>query len=180
MPEIETERLLLRMFTPGDADTQFRVVSDPEFQRYFPPQFAPTREGVAAAIVTRLEHWGQRGYGQWALAPKAGGEMFGYCGLRFLPETREVELLYGIDRAHWGRGLTTEAAKASLRFGFERAGLGRIIALADPANTGSRRVMEKAGLRYEKNATYFGVECAYYALDRGDFRPDDSLYILRS
>ena len=74
----------------------------------------------------------------------------------------------------------TEAAKATLRFGFEEAKLERVIALAHPANKGTHRVMEKAGLRYEKQAVYFDMECAYYALDRGRYRADGSLYILRS
>ena len=106
--------------------------------------------------------------------------MIGYCGLRFLAETEEVEILYGIDKPYWGRGLVTEAAKATLRFGFEEAKLPRIIALAHPSNVGTRRVMEKAGLRYERQAVYFDMECAVYALDRAEYRPDGSLYVLRS
>jgi RimJ/RimL family protein N-acetyltransferase len=179
MPEVETERLLMRMFTPGDVERHLSVVTHPEFMRYFPAHFSPSRDGVERGIAARLEHWERHGYGQWALTEKGRGELFGYCGLRYLPETDEVELLYGIDPAHWGRGLTTEAAKASVRFGFEEARLARIMAVANPLNTGSRRVMEKAGLRYEKNALYFEMDCAYYALDREDFRPDASLYVLR-
>lgn len=178
--EIETERLLLRRFTPEDAGALYRIVSAPEFRTYLPPQFSPTPEGVAAGVGRMLAHWQERGYGQWALSPKNSRELLGYCGLRMLADTEEVEILYGIDRPHWGRGLVTEAAKAALRFGFEEAKLERIIALAHPANKGTRRVMEKAGLRYEKQAVYFDMECAYYALDREQYRPDGSLYILRS
>ncbi len=136
-------------------------------------------EKVAAGVERMLAHWAERGYGQWVMSPKNSREVLGYCGLRFLAETEEVEILYGIDRPHWGRGLVTEAAKATLRFGFEHAGLERIIALAHPENKGTRRVMEKAGLRYERQDIYFDMECAVYALDRVDYEPDGSLYILR-
>jgi ribosomal-protein-alanine N-acetyltransferase len=178
--EIETERLLLRMVAPGDADALTRILGDAEFRKYLPMQQAPTREKVAAGIARMLAHWEERGYGQWMLSPKNSRELLGYCGLRFLAETEEVEILYGIDCPHWNRGLVTEAAKATLRFGFEQAGLERVIALAHLQNKGTRRVMEKAGLRYEKDAVYFDMVCAYYALDRAEYRPDNSLYMLRS
>ena len=178
--EIETERLQLRMVAPEDAGALLRILSDEEFRRYLPMQNAPTPERVEAGIGRMLAHWAERGYGQWMLSPKTSRELLGYCGLRFLAETEEVEILYGIGRPYWSRGLVTEAAKATLRFGFEEAKLERIIALAHPANKGTRRVMEKAGLRYEKQAAYFDMECAYYALDRGRYRADGSLYILRS
>ena len=55
----------------------------------------------------------------------------------------------------------------------------RIMAVTQPDNTGSRRVMENAGLKYEKDAFYFGVDCMYYAINREDYQPDDSPYVLR-
>lgn len=180
MPQIETERLLLRMVAPEDAGGFLRLLSDEEFRRYLPMQQQPTMEKVAAGIGRMLAHWEERGYGQWILSPKTRREMLGYCGLRLLADTAEVEILYGIDKPCWNRGLVTEAAKATLRFGFEEAKLERIIALADPANVGTQRVMQKAGLRYEKQAVYFDMECAYYALDREDYKADGSLYILSS
>jgi ribosomal-protein-alanine N-acetyltransferase len=171
MPEIETERLRLRMYTPEDADAQYRIVGDPEFQTHFPPHDQPTRDKVLVGIGRILEHWSLRGHGQWALELKGEGQMCGYCGLRFLPETQEIELLYGIERAYWGLGLVTEAARASLRYGFEEMKFERIMAVTAHANLGSRRVMEKAGLKYEKEAFYFKVDCVYYALDRDAYEP---------
>lgn len=180
MPEIETERLRMRMYTLEDADEQLRIMSDPEFRTHFPPHSQPTRDKVLVGIGRILEHWNLRGHGQWILELKEEGRMFGYCGLRFLPDMREVELLYGIDKAYWRRGLTTEAARATLRYGFEEMQFERIIAVTDHHNMGSRRVMEKAGLKYEKDAFYFKVDCMYYAINRGEYQPDDSLYVLRS
>jgi ribosomal-protein-alanine N-acetyltransferase len=91
----------------------------------------------------------------------------------------EIELLYGIDRAEWGKGLTTEAARASLRFGFEEMKFERIMAVTNPLNIGSRRVMEKCGLKYEKDAVYFETPVVYYAINREDYRPDEgATYVL--
>lgn len=174
--EIETERLRMRCFTKADADDHLRVVSDAEFRRYFPEAFRPTRDNVLVGIGRFLEHWHQFGYGVWALEPRGGGPLLGYCGLRRLMPTGEVELLYGLERSRWGRGLVTEAALASLRYGFERMKFDFIMAVTDHENRGSRRVMEKCGLRYEKDAVYFDTPCVYYRIDRGEFRHDGSAY----
>ena len=177
--EIETERLRLRQYALEDADEQLRIVSDPEFLRHMGPQFQPTRDKVLFGFGRVAEHWLRLGYGQWAMELKASGRLVGYCGLRHLVPTDEVELLYGADRAYWGRGLVTEAARASLRYGFGRVGLARVMAVTDKENLGSRRVMEKCGMRYERDAVYFDLPVVYYAVDRGDFRDDGAPYTER-
>jgi ribosomal-protein-alanine N-acetyltransferase len=178
MPELLTQRLRMRQYTRADADEHLRVISGAEFRRYFPPP-PPTRDTVLVGIGRFIEHWYQFGYGVWALELKSDASFVGYCGLRHLPRTDEVELLYGIDRAHWRTGLTTEAARASLRYGFEHMNFGRIMAVTDPQNAGSRGVMRKCAMRYEKDAVYFDVDCVYYAINRDDFRADDAPYELR-
>ena len=75
--------------------------------------------------------------------------MIGFCGLRRLDDASGVEVLYGIAPAHWGRGLATEVAFAVLRYGFEEAGLGHILGIADKENAASRRVLEKIGMTFE-------------------------------
>ena len=174
--KIETERLLMRQYVPEDADEQLRIVSTPEFRRYFPDSFQPTRDKVFMGFGAFGEHWRQFGYGVWALELKGEGRLVGYCGLRHLAPTDEVELLYGCDRDYWGRGLVTEAARASLRYGFQRVGLARVMAVTDKENRGSRRVMEKCGMRYERDAVYFDLPVVYYALNREDYEPDGAPY----
>ena len=178
MFEIETERLRLRQFAPDDLEDFYGVVSELGFNRYI-PGWQPTREKTETALTRNIEHWQARGYGQWALERKASGEFLGYCGLRYLLDKDEVELLYGIAAAARGAGLTTEAAKASLRFGFEEARHDEIIAVADPANIASTRVMEKAGMRRDGMARYFDLDVIRYVLRQDEYEPDESLYILR-
>lgn len=178
--EVETERLVLRRFTKEDADAHLAIVSDPEFRTHFPARYRPDRDGVLVGIGRFLEHWYQFGFGVWLLELKSEQRPVGYCGLRHLAPTDEVELLYGIDKALWGQGLTTEAARASLRYGFEEMGFARVMAVTVHENKGSRRVMEKCGMRYERDANYFDLDCVYYALDREDHRADtEAPYALR-
>jgi RimJ/RimL family protein N-acetyltransferase len=174
--KVETERLLMRPFTLEDADEQYRIISDPEFRRRMGPQFQPTRDKVIIGIGRFIEHWYQFGYGLWGLELKSEGRLVGYCGLRHLLPSDEVELFYGADRAYWGRGLVPEAARAALRYGFRRMGFERIMAVTDKDNKGSRRVMEKCGLSYERDAVYFDLPVVYYAINRGDYRDDGAPY----
>ena len=181
MPEIETERLRLRMFTPEDFETLYALWTDREVMRFITPDGWPYSREESAEFLPRLvERFRQHGWGQWAVVYKPEEKLIGYCGFKFLDGTQEVELLYGIAKDYWNRGLVTEAARASLRYGFEQAGLEEIVAIADPENRGSWRVMEKAGMRREGTARYYDQEVVRYTIGRAEFRPDDSLYILRA
>ena len=179
-PEVETERLLLRPFEPGDLEALWAVWTDREAMRYVRPDGWPyTREESGEFLARDVREFEERGFGQWAVVDKGGGRVIGYCGLKYFEDTRAVELVYVIDRAYWGRGLVTEAARATLRFGFEAAGLEQILALARPENVGSWRVMEKAGMRYEGRSSQAGVEHVRYALRRAEFVPGAGAYALR-
>jgi len=179
--EVETERLLLRMFRPEDGEVMYeRVWTDPLVMRYVQPGGWPHAREESAGLTRRLaEVFRERGFGQWAVVLKETGELIGYCGLKYLDGTPEVELLYGIRAEHWGRGLVTEAARAALRFAFERAGLGRVVAIALPENVGSWRVMEKVGMRREGMARHYGYDVVRYSIAREEFEPGAGPYAVR-
>jgi RimJ/RimL family protein N-acetyltransferase len=179
--EVETDRLLLRMFRPEDGEVLYdRLWTDPLVMRYVQPGGWPhPREEAAALIGRMLERWRERGFGQWAVVPKEEGELIGYCGLKYLDDTPEVELLYGVRHTHWGRGLVTEAARATLRFAFEETPLAEVVAVALPDNAASQRVMEKCGMRREGMARHYGFDLVRYSIRREDFRPGPGLYVLR-
>jgi len=141
-----------------------------------PPEQA--REASQAAYDYFTCHWQQHGFGVWAVADRSYDKLIGHCGLNRLPDSDEVEVLYRLDRAYWNQGLATEAAKASLRYGFEQVKLDKIVALTLPHHLASRRVMEKAGLHYTKDARIYGLDVVYYTLHRVKYRPDDSVYVL--
>jgi ribosomal-protein-alanine N-acetyltransferase len=92
--------------------------------------------------------------------------MIGFCGLQPLDGTAETEIGWWLAHAWWGKGLVTEAARAALRDGFERAGLARIVAVALPANRASVQVMEKLGMKYEREMIHRGFDVVLYATDR--------------
>lgn len=169
--ELDTPRLRLRQFNVEedlDAYTT-RIFADAEVLRYLPKRDAPPAERAQKTMEFFNIHWTQYPYGPWAVVEKASGELIGHCGLRFIPDIQETEVLYAFGKAYWGRGYATEAARASVDFGFNQIGLDRIVALAVPENIASRKVMEHCGLAFEKETHLFGLDVVYYSLNRADY-----------
>ena len=182
MPEIETARLLLRMFSQDDLDDLSRLYADADVMRYLSGH-PLTREEASGWLNYFLAGWQNYGFGWWAVVQKKSGELIGHCGLQFLHVTPEVEVTYGLARGYWRMGLASEAARACLRYGFEQLKLDRILALADPGNVRSHLVMERVGMRYLKTEYYkddlYEGDLIYYAILRDGYQPDGSAYGLR-
>jgi RimJ/RimL family protein N-acetyltransferase len=163
-PIVETERFTLRGFVSEDIDRLAEILSDPLVMRYMPGDEPWPREGAERELSGILEHWGRHGYGRWAVVDREDGRMIGWCGLGFLPEIGETEVAYLLDKDYWNRGYATEAARISLGYGFEEAGLDRIIALAFPENAASRRVMEKNGMAYKDMIHIWKLDLVIYSI----------------
>ena len=180
IPVVETERLLLRAFSPEDFDAFAAMRADAEVMRFLGNPLGPqTAERARAWQEMNDRRWREEGFGMWAVVEKSSGELSGWCGLSRLDQTREVEVGYGLARRAWGRGFATEAARASLRYGFEHIGLTRIVAVVNPENLASRRVIEKLGLTYLRDGHYYGADLNYFELQHDDFTPAHTPYLLR-
>jgi RimJ/RimL family protein N-acetyltransferase len=179
MVVVETARLRLRPFTLDDVDAYYAAVyGDPDVMRYLPGGVPRSRERTQQIVEFFMHHREQNGFAPWAVIHKADNRLIGECGLNtvFDSRPREIEVLYALAKPYWGQGFATEGARASLRFGFEEVDLQRIIGLAMPENTASRRVMEKLGMRYEGIKKYYGMKLATYTITREAFRWDGSPY----
>jgi ribosomal-protein-alanine N-acetyltransferase len=100
---------------------------------------------------------------------KETGEQIGTSGLQPLEDTGAIEVGYNLSERYWRQGYGYECATAWLKYGFETGGLDRIVAVADPANVGSWRIMEKCGMTYKCNETHYGIECVVYAMTREEY-----------
>jgi ribosomal-protein-alanine N-acetyltransferase len=187
---IETERLRLRPFTLEDLPALSSMRAREEVSRYLGTSALQTPEFVQMRLRAYLECYRLHGFGPAAVLEKSGGEFIGWSGLQPLEfgwngelsakAGREIEVGYGFDTPHWGKGYATEAATASLRYGFEEAGLQRIIAVASLENKASWRVMEKLGMKYETTEPHYGSVCVVYAISREEFQPRGSYQLLQN
>jgi ribosomal-protein-alanine N-acetyltransferase len=171
------------MFSQDDLDDLASIYADPDVMRFLSGH-PLTRDETAGWLNYFLAGWENFGFGWWAVLLKESGKVIGHCGLQFIHVTPEVEVTYGLAKAYWRKGLASEAARACLRYGFEELKLERIYALADPANTGSHRVMERVGMTYDKTEYYkddlYEGDLVYYVIERNHYRSDGSIYQLRS
>jgi RimJ/RimL family protein N-acetyltransferase len=166
---IQTCRLCLRVFEPADLDALAKINSDPEVMRHTGDGNTVSHEETEKRLHAYIEHWRQHGFGLRAAVHKSDHAFVGFCGLQFVTGTQEIEIGFRLAKQYWGQGLGTEAARAVLRHGFEVLGFERIIGLAHPANLASQRVLEKSGLKHEKDAYYYEQLVRYYTISRTEF-----------
>ena len=169
--EINTSRLSLRQFRNEDFDAYATIMADPEIGKWFPKGEGLSRGEAEKSFNSIREHWFRHGFGIWAILNKRK-ILIGRCGLNLIDETSEVEIDFLLTKKFWGKGYATEATKAVLEYGFKILNLDKIIALAKIENKASRKVMEKIGMRYLKDAQYSGILCAYYNINKTDYAPE--------
>ena len=168
---LETPRLLLRRWRSDDLDGFAAVNAQPEVMRYIHDGRTLDRAATAERIATYQRHWDEHGYGLYAVEVKETGELAGFTGLAvpvFLPEIMPaVEIGWRLGRAHWGRGLATEAAQAVVAHTRAELGLRRLVSIHVVGNEASARVMVKLGMTLERETVQpdTGRRVRVYAMD---------------
>ena len=160
-----TPRLLLRPFTPSDVAIVHAIYSDPKVMRYVATGPMADLAVTERLLADYMAHQVRHGYSFWAVIERASGTLIGDAGLYRTP-AGEVELGYTLGVAWWGRGYATEAASRWLAFAFGELGLSEVVALAEPANTGSLHVLEKLGMRRDGERIAFGRPHAVFRAQR--------------
>jgi RimJ/RimL family protein N-acetyltransferase len=141
-------RVLLRQWSDDDREPYAAMNADPEVMRYYPSTVS--REASDGFIDWASGLIAERGWGLWAVEVIGGQPFVGVVGLNEThPVADAVEVSWKLAREHWGHGYATEAAREAVRFGFERLALDEIVAMTVPANTRSRRVMERLGMTHD-------------------------------
>lgn len=123
-----------------------------------------SEEQTREYLRVNLDHWERHGFGLWIVRAPAGGAPVGRALVRHLEVdgTPEVEIGYALYADWWGRGLATDIASRCLSIGRDALGFAALVAITLPDNRGSRRVMEKAGMRYERDVTHAGRDHVLY------------------
>lgn len=149
---LETERLLLRPYEPGDLAAFHAIRSQPEVVRYLyqdPLSLEQARAKVERLVASR----GLEAEGDWlsaAVTLRESGELIGDVAFNWMSvQHRTGEVGFVVDPRHQGQGLATEAARTMVDWGFGTFGLHRIIGRTEARNAASARVLEKLGMRCE-------------------------------
>ncbi len=164
-PEIETARL--RLYPPRHEDLEacLAMDRDPEVMRFIRP-IPEDAEAQRAEIRNQILQPPRGAYRH--VEERAAPGFIGWCGLFPLQDSGLMEIGYRFLRAAWGRGFATEAA-AALDHGFRARALDPIVAVSDPDNAASHKVLHKIGLRAAGTARHYGRELAFFELRRDEF-----------
>ena len=175
IPEIKTERLILRRISVFDAEDMYEYSSDAEVTKYLLWDTHPSLHYTSQYTEYLQKRYAVGDFYDWAVTLRGSGKMIGTCGFsRFLPEYKTGEVGYVLNRSFWGRGYASEALSAVITFGFEHIGLHRIMAVCMAENGASLAVMKKCGLRLEgvgrqsvwaKGKCHDAIVCARLATD---------------
>jgi RimJ/RimL family protein N-acetyltransferase len=164
---LTTERLLLRQRHDDDVAAMLRMDADPEVMRFID---GPRIDTAAheTEIRARIHQDFGPGLGYWSVLPRGHADEFlGYVSLHRMPDyADDIELGYRFCRSAWGQGFATEAAAACLDHAFLTLALPEVLAVIDPDNLRSLRVIARLGFRVAGRRRAYGKDLLLYRLDR--------------
>lgn len=162
---IETERLILRELLPSDATGMFALNSNPNVLQYLGIQPITTLDECRKSIRFIRDQYERNGIGRWAVVLKDSYEFIGWAGLKLVDEMtinnhrNHYDLGYRFIEKFWGQGYGYEAAQSIVNYGLQQLKIAKIYAFLDTNNTGSKRILEKCGLKFiekfEENGELF-------------------------
>lgn len=176
---IETERLVIRDIIKDDLQDMYELHADPEVHKYLGNTVITTIEEATKIITDIRQQYIDFGIGRWAIIDKSTHEFIGWTGLKYETELRkgfaEYDLGYRLRKKYWGKGIATETAIESLKYGFEKLKLEKICAAADIDNGASNRILTKVGLSLVEVFEYEAVDHNWYEITKDDWLIMDRL-----
>lgn len=160
-----TARVELKAFAIEDTVAFYELNNSPEVMKYT-GEMGPESIEAAREAIRGYPDFDEVGYGRWACHLKEENRIIGFCGLKYLHDLQEVDLGYRFFPEYWGKGLATETSLAAIDFGFSTLALSRIIGLVLPENEVSIRVLEKCGMRFEKEFVDDDQLVLLYAIEK--------------
>ena len=159
----QTEHLIIREFQVLDIEPLAKILAKAEVMRFSPTGVLSTKQ-TAVKIQRFLDSYQKNGYGTYALIHHQSKHLIGYCGITVeeIGEKSENKLDYRLDSEFWGKDLEAEAAKACLKYGFEKLNLDYVLGIVKPEDKVSIKILEKVGMDFVKESMWDGnVVCIY-------------------
>jgi [ribosomal protein S5]-alanine N-acetyltransferase len=164
MTLFETERLYLRKFTITDARFILELLNTPTWLQYIGDRGVRNLEDAENYLRNgSLQSYEENGFGFYCVIEKSTGKPIGMCGFIKREELTDVDLGFAFLPEYLGQGYGYEIAKATLEFGKRNLNLKRIIAIVNPENEASNKLLKKLGFNYEKTIE-FGINKAVLRL----------------
>lgn len=167
MTVLTTARLRLEPFADDHLDGLWAMNSDAAVMRYITGR-PERREETQAAIERVKARWAEWGYSWWSFFELATGELIGAGCIQHLDRdaANPLEIGWRLRRDRWQQGYASEAGRRMARFAFETVKGERLMAICDPENAASARVMTRLGMRYRGIERWYERDTATYEITR--------------
>ena len=168
--KLETNRLILRDFTPEDFSLLHEILSDAETMKHYPHPFQP--EDTKNWIKRNRTRYATDGFGLWAVELKETGKLIGDCGITMqnIHGNLVPEIGYHINKKYQKQGYATEAAAACMKYAFQELGFPKIYSYMKYTNEASARVAIKNGMQFvEKYEDAVNTITKVYAISRHEW-----------
>lgn len=164
----ETERLIARELVPEDADGMFAVFREPEVWTYLGVNspYVSVDDALGGISREQVRYEQHAPMGNWAVVVRDTGQLIGTVLVQTLENGPDIEVGYALGKFAWGFGYATEICKAAIDHGFATLPVEQLVGVVFPENIPSQRVLEKAGMIYQRMRHTFGSELMYYTISR--------------
>jgi [ribosomal protein S5]-alanine N-acetyltransferase len=165
-PIIESARLILRPVSLDDLERMHAIWTEPDVRRYLWDDEIINIETAEEVIRGSIESFENNGFGIWGVYSKERQNLIGFCGYRYIDKSSRIEIIYGLEPKFWGKGITTEAAKAILRYGFKEIKFEVIEGITNIENRASWKVLEKIGMKFERRDNSNNQDLLFYSISK--------------
>ncbi|WP_345827975.1 GNAT family N-acetyltransferase [Erwinia sp. HDF1-3R] len=164
--DLETERLKLEPYHPSHYEGLRIMEGDPQIMRYISNGKVKTPDETWDGINRVMQRWETYGFSWWAIREKMSGMVVGAACLQHLAnvEGAPLEIGWRLIADYHGNGYATEAARAIIEFAAGHVGATYLVAVADPKNSASQRVMQRLGMTFKAIEQHYDVPCVVYEL----------------
>lgn len=166
---IDTERLVLRPLTIDDTHNFFELNNDPEVIQYT-GDVPFENEKDALEFLQNYDQFIKYKTGRMAVIKKDDQAFIGWCGIKFDPSSGEYDLGFRFFKKYWNQGFASEAAKASLKYGFETLQIPLILGRAMEQNVASIKVLKKCGMKYIGKMDCAAHPGVLFQINKSDFQ----------
>lgn len=165
MQVLETARLVLREFTAEDAAFILELLNEPGWKKYIGDRGVSTLDDARTYIETvPRASYAKHGFGLWAVNLKDEDSLIGMCGLIKRDTLEDVDIGFALLGRFEGHGYAREAAVATLAYARDQLGMSRVVAITTNDNVRSGKLLEQAGMSYERPVLQSGETLRLYAI----------------
>src|SRR5579864_9557638 len=144
IPQLETERLIMRSFREADFEAFASFMADPDVMLYLTGS-PMSRADAWRSLASSLGHWMLRGYGTWAVERRSDHAVIGRVGMINPEGWPGLEIGWTLGKHYWGMGYATEAAACAMRYAFLTQPVSKLISCIHPDNVASQAVATRLG-----------------------------------